>query len=135
MTYVKAAYEVIMIAEEKSSINLQHDIEAFLVHTFAKYMEKPNIPTEAIAIKMLTAVNTAGQRRRHDFQEIAEECILIDGLGLNRRRWPNSTYYMEMGRLALEYRAWSTKPPEVFYESIAKEFSNISRVLNTVKGF
>lgn len=133
MTYVKAAYEVIIMAEERSSINLDHEIEAFVVHTFARYIEKPNIPTDAIAIKMLTTVNERGEARKKHFQEIAEECLLIDGLGLNRRRWPSENYYSDMGRLALEYRAWSGRPPELFYEQVSKQFKTISLLLHSVK--
>ena len=133
MTYVKAAYEVILIAEERSSINLEHDVEAYVVHTFARYIEKPNIPTDAIAIKMLTTVNEHGESRKKKFQEIAEECLLIDGLGLNRRKWPSQNYYSDMGKLALEYRAWSARPPELFYGHLAKQFYKISTVLHSVK--
>lgn len=133
MNYVKAAYEVILIAEEKTSINLEHEVEAFLVHTFARYMEQPNIPTDSIAIKLMTTVNEKGETRKKNLQQIAEECILIDGLELNARRWPSKKYYIDMGRLALEHRAWTERPPELFYERIAFEFENLSKVLHAVK--
>ncbi len=133
MTYVKASYEVILMAEEKASVNLEHDVEAFVVHTFARYMEKPNIPTDAIAIKMLSTVSERGELRKQHLQEIAEECMLIDGLELNSRRWPSKNYYSDMGRLALEHRAWTERPPELFYERLAYEFRNISNVLHNIK--
>ncbi len=57
LTYVKHSYDVIVETEARISINLEHEIEAFVVHTFAKYMEQPNIPTDAIALKMMAAVN------------------------------------------------------------------------------
>lgn len=133
MTYVKAAYEVIMLAESKSNINLEHEVEAFVVHTFARYMEQPNIPTDAIAIKMMTAINENGEIKKVHFQQIAEECILIDGLELNSRRWPSKNYYRDMGRLALEHRAWIDRPPELFYEKLAYYFDEISNVLHNVR--
>lgn len=133
MTYVKAAYEVIMLAENKSNINLEHEVEAFVVHTFARYMEQPNIPTDAIAIKMMTAINENGEIKKVHFQQIAEECILIDGLELNSRRWPSKNYYRDMGRLALEHRAWIDRPPELFYEKLAYYFDEISNVLHNVR--
>lgn len=133
MTYVKAAYEVIMLAESKSNINLEHEVEAFVVHTFARYMERPNIPTDAIAIKMMTAVGENGETQKLHFQQIAEECMLIDGLGLNSRRWPTKKYYSDMGKLALEHRAWVERPPELFYEKLAYHFDNISNVLHKVR--
>lgn len=133
MDYVRAAYEVILDAEAKSSINLDHEVEAYVVHTFARYMEQPNIPTDAIAIKLMNAVSESGELRKKHLEQIAEECILIDGLSLNSRRWPSKSYYHDMGRIALENRAWADRPPELFYERIAHELNNISRILNTVK--
>jgi hypothetical protein len=133
MTYVKAAYEVILEAEGRASVNLEHEVEAFVVHTFARYMEQPHIPTDAIAIKMMTSVNETGELRKQHLQEIAQECMLIDGLELNSRRWPSKTYYSDMGKLALEHRAWTDRPPELFYERLAYEFGNISKVLHKVK--
>lgn len=133
MTYVKASYEVIMIAEDRAKVVLDEEVEAFVVHTFARYMEQPNIPTDAIAIKMMNTVNESGEIKKQHLQQIAEECILIDGLELNSRRWPTKNYFSDMGKLALEHRAWIERPPELFYERLAYEFGNISKVLHAVK--
>lgn len=133
LTYVKHSYEVIFATEVKTKVNLDHEIEAYLVHTFAKYMENPNIATEPIAIKMLTTLNETGQLRKSHFQEIAEECLLIDGLKLNNRRWPSKNYYKDMGVLALESRAYSERPPELFYERIANQFDKMSYLLNNLR--
>lgn len=133
LTYVKHGYQVILDAESRTHINLEHDIEAFVVHTFAKYMEQPNIPTDAIAIKMLKTVNETGDIRKSHFQEIAEECLLIDGFKLNSRRWPSNNYFKDMGVLALEYRAYSERPPELMYERIANKFEEMSYVLNNIR--
>jgi len=133
LTYVKYSYEVILEAECKASINLEHEVEAFVVHTFAKYMENPNIPADTIAIRMLAATNKSGEIRKQHFQEIAEECLLIDGLALNSRRWPSKNYYIDMGKIALEHRAWTSRPPELFYKKLANQFTLISNVLQKVK--
>ena len=133
MTYVKASYEVIMVAEERANVNLEHEVEAYVVHTFARYMEQPNIPTDAIAIKLMSATSESGELRKQHLQQIAEECLLIDGLELNSRRWPSKNYYSDMGRIALEHRAWSERPPELFYERVASQFDLLSKVLHCVK--
>lgn len=133
MTYVKAAYEVILLGESKANINLEHEVEAFVVHTFARYMEKPNIPTDIIAIKMMKTMEESSQTKKDHLQEIAEECILINGFELNSSRWPTKNYYRDMGKLALEHRAWVQRPPELFYEKLAYHFDDISSILHTVK--
>lgn len=133
MEYVKASYEVILYGESKAGINLDHEVEAFVVHTFARYMENPRIPTDAIAIQLMTSLNKTGETRKQQLQKVAEECILIDGLQLNSRRWPSQSYFVDMGKVALGYRAYAQRPPELFYETIAKNMNNISTVLHRIK--
>lgn len=133
LTYVKHSYEVIIDAEAKTKINLEHDVEAFMVHTFAKYMEQPNIPTDAIAIQMMQTLNENNDKRKTNFQKIAEECLLINGLKLNKRKWPSENYYKDMGMLAFGYRAYTDKPPELFYEKLATQFQIMSYLLNSIK--
>lgn len=133
MDYVKASYEVILYGESKAGINLDHEVEAFVVHTFARYMENPRIPTDAIAIQLMTSLNKTGETKKQHLQKVAEECILIDGLELNSRRWPSKNYFVEMGKVALGYRAYAERPPELFYETVAKNLENISKVLHRIK--
>lgn len=133
MDYVKASYDVILYGEGKAGINLEHEVEAFVVHTFARYMENPHIPTDAIAIQLMESLNKTGEIRKQNLQKVAEECILIDGLGLNSRRWPSQNYFVDMGKVALGYRAYAERPPELFYETVAKNMNNISKVLHRIK--
>ena len=133
MDYVKASYEVILYGEEKSGINLEHEVEAFVVHTFARYMENPKIPTDSIAIQLMESFNKTGEIRKQHLQKVAEECILIDGLDLNNRRWPSQNYFVEMGKVALGYRAYAERPPDLFYENVAKNLNKISKVLHRIK--
>lgn len=133
LEYRRASYDLILEAESKASVTLDPETECWVVHTFARYMETPHIPTDTIAIKMMTAVGESGEVRKQHLQTIAEECVLIDGLELNSRRWPTKTYYRDMGVLALEHRAWADRPPELFYERIAHYFNDISKVLHKLK--
>jgi hypothetical protein len=133
MTYVKSAYELILSAEERALVNLDHEIEAYVVHTLARFWENPHIPTDAVAISLMEAMNYSGEERKLKLQKVAEECILIDGFYLNKRRWPSEKYYLDMGQLALGYRAYTTRPPELYYQKIADSLPTISRVLHQIK--
>ena len=133
MDYVKASYEVILYGESKAGVNLEHEVEAFVVHTFARYMENPRIPTDAIAIQLMESLNKTGDTRKQHLQKVAEECILIDGLDLNSKKWPSQNYFVDMGKVALGYRAYAQRPPELFYETVAKNMNNISKVLHRIK--
>jgi len=133
MTYVKHSYDVIIEAEHRANIMLQHEVEAYLVHLFARYIDKPDISNEPVAITLMESLNKVGEARKQHLDKVAEVCILIDGLELNRRRWPSDSYYTDMGVMALEYRAYSDRPPDLFYERIAGDFKRITTVLHKVK--
>lgn len=133
LEYVKHSYDLIIEIESKTKVILDHEVEAFIVHTFAKYMENPYIPTEKIAIKMLSTTGETGEIRKQHFQEIAEECLLIDGLKLNHTKWPTNKYFKDMGILALEYRAYSNNPPDKTYEKLAYSFNDMSYILNHLR--
>lgn len=133
MKYVEASYDLVKEAEAKINLTVDVQAEAFVVHTFAKYMAKPEIPTDAIAIKMLSAMGESGKTRRDQLQEIAEECLLIDGLRLNCRRWPSHNYYTEMGQMALGYRAWSQRPPELIYDRFAYLFPKLTLIVGQLR--
>ena len=132
MTYVKSSYELVMAAEGRSCINLEPDTEAFLVHLLARHFENPYIPEDAVAISLMQALHMTGEQRKSKLQRVAEECILVDGLELNSRRWPSRKYYQDMAEMALECRAYSSRPPELFYEQIARQLPQLSRILHNL---
>lgn len=132
MTYVKHSYDIIMEAEQRALVNLEHELEAYLVHTFARYMERPYIAQEPVALQLMNSMQKTGELRRQHLERVAEECLLIFGLELGKSKWPTKTYYQEMGQLALEYRAYSPRPPDPFYERVAQHFGLLSSVLNNL---
>ena len=133
MTYVKHSYEVILAAEVAACVNLDPEIEAFTVHMFARHMENPLLNKEPIAIKLMEAMSIEGEAKKITLTKIAEECILIDGLKLNKTKWPSSSYFVDMGQLALGYRTYSERPPEMFYDRVARQFNTISRVIENCR--
>jgi hypothetical protein len=133
MEYVKVSYELVMTAQERAGTALDYDVGAFVVHTFAKYMDTPISTEQPVAIKLLSAVNMSGELRKQQLLEVCEQCVLIDGLELNRNRWVSSDYYKNIGTLAAEHRAYSVKPPEELYIRVAQQFSSISNILHCLK--
>ena len=64
LTYVKHSYEVILEAEAKLCVNLEHETEAYVVHLFARYMDKPNINQDPICIKMMQSTQLSKIQKR-----------------------------------------------------------------------
>lgn len=131
--YVKASYDLVMEAQNRACTVLDYDVGAFVVHTVAKYMSNPINTHEAVAIKLLQAVNAPRPQRKPALLGVCEECVLIDGLQLNRSRWVSSDYYKNMGIIAAEQCAYTERPPDELYIRVAQQFVAISSTLQHLR--
>jgi len=113
--YVKVAYDLVLESEGLSSTFLNHEVEAYIVHLFAKNFNRKDIGETPIAIQMLLADSK--------YQPIADECLLIDSFPLKKQRWPSQTYYRDMGQIAYGLAR---------IEIMEKNFEAASKVLNAV---
>lgn len=112
--YVRAAYDLIIESEGLSSTFLDHEVEAYVVHLFAKNFNRTDIGDTPVAIQILSTDN---------YQPIGDECLLINSFPLKKRRWPSNTYYIEMGTIAYGMANLTL---------MEKNFENASKVLHTV---
>jgi hypothetical protein len=95
--YVKSCYDLVVESEGMTDIVLEHDVEAYIVHLMANNFKRTDIGEQAIAIQMLSAMNTGNTK---DLLHIGDECLLIHSYPLKQRRWPSPRYYIDMGTTA-----------------------------------
>ena len=127
--YVKESYELIKRAEAELTINLAHEIEAYVVHLFAHYLDKPLINTVPVGIKLLSASNLPVTSRKEVFKSGGDECLLIHSMDWGKSKWPSSTYYADMGTMAYMNRAYAGRPPEGLFDDLAFEFQTATKIL------
>ena len=113
--YVRAAYDLVIESEGVSSVYLEHEVEAYIVHLFAKNFNRVDIGEKPIAIQILSTTS--------NYQPIADECLLIDSFPFKKTRWPSETYYRDMGQIAYGLAN---------IEIMEKNFKPASKVLNAV---
>lgn len=130
MTYVKYAYEVVLESEEKECIHLDHETEAYVVHLWARYIDKPLINKDPICIKLMTGLDLPVNQKKEQLKAVGDECLLINGLKLQKKRWPSETYYKDLGQIAFHNIAYAEYPHEPFFEELAGKFDIIGRILN-----
>lgn len=94
--YVKASYELVTESTQKYSLQLEGEVEAYVIHMLARNFENVQIGAEPIAIKILEAMH---QQNKYLFRDIADECLLIYSYPFKRNRWPSENYYADMGIL------------------------------------
>ncbi len=112
--YIRAAYDLILESEGHTGIFLDNEVEAYVVHLFARNFQRTDIGEQPVAIQILTSTN---------YQPIGDECLLINSYPLKKRRWPSDTYYIDMGTVAY---GLANLP------KMEKNFESASRVLHTV---
>lgn len=95
--YVKSCYDLVVESEGLIEVVLEHEIEAYVVHLMANNFERTDIGNQAVAIQMLTAVQSG---TRQQLLGVADECLLIHSYPFRQHRWPSPSYYQDMGTTA-----------------------------------
>jgi hypothetical protein len=131
--YVRAGWEIVVEAQGASQTFLEPDVEAFLVHTVARTIDRTNIWDEPIAIKLLTAQSLPGSKRKPIMRTIGEECLFIDAWGIKQPRWPSPSYFADMGEIAFGIASTSTNPADELLELVSTNFKRMSAVLKQAK--
>ena len=131
--YLQHSYEAVKRAENMLLIDLEDELEAYLVHLFANYMNKQNINTEPVCIKLLESTNKPIKQRIPILKEVGDECLLVHSMDWGKSRWPTDTYYLEMGQSAYVTRAFIKRPPEMLYDELAVDFNTVSKILRNCR--
>ena len=131
--YVKLSYDIIKRAENQLTVTLDDDVEAYLVQLFAHYMDKPNINTEPVCIKLLESTQKPIRLREKLLKEVGDECLLVHSMEWGKRRWPSDTYYHDMGQTAYVTRAFLKNPPEALYDDLAMDFDLVTKILRNCR--
>lgn len=127
--YVKESYDIVHRAMDELTINIDHQVEAYLVHLYANYMDKPFINTKPVCIKLLESTSEPVTKRIPLLEEVGNECLLVHSMEWGKARWPTETYYQEMGQTAYTTRAFIKNPPDMLYDDLAMEFSTATKIL------
>jgi hypothetical protein len=127
--YVKESYQLIKEAEQSLTVTLEHNVEAYVVHLFAHFLDKPTINTEPLGVKLMASSQLPITQRKQVLKEVGDECLLINAMEWNRRRWPSDHYYSELGQAAYMNRAYVQRPIEDVFDALAVEFTTATKVL------
>jgi len=132
--YIKAGWELVTEATSVTPVYLDPEIEHFLVFTIARTIERSDIGSESVAIKILEARSVPrGRTRQPILRAIGEECLFIDAWDIKKPKWPSNTYYSEMGQIAFMQSSLSTRPNNELLEKASYNFPLLSKVLKTVR--
>ncbi len=127
--YVRESYELVRRAECELTVNLAHELEAYVVHLFAHYLDKPKVNTVPVGVKLLSAQNLPVKTRKEILKSVGDECLLINSMEWGKHRWPTEVYYSDIGQMAYMSRAYAEHPPEDLYDDLAYQFFTATKIL------
>lgn len=133
--YVRESYDIVRRAECELTVTLAHEVEAYIVHLFAHFLDKPLVNTEPIGIKLLESTHKPIPQRKALLKEIGDECLLINSMEWGKHRWPSTSYYSDLGVTAYMNRAYVERPPEAIYDELAYDFNLATKILRRCAGY
>ncbi len=133
--YVRESYDIVRRAESELTVTLAHEVEAYIVHLFAHFLDKPLVNTQPIGIKLLESTHKPITQRKALLKEIGDECLLINSMEWGKNRWPSSSYYSDIGVTAYMNRAYVERPPEAIYDELAYDFELATKILRRCAGY
>jgi hypothetical protein len=108
---------------------LAHELEAYVVHLFAHYLDKPKVNTVPVGVKLLSSVTLPTPAKKELLKNVGDECLLINSMEWGKYRWPTEVYYSDIGQMAYMSRAYAERPPEDLYDDLALEFQTATKIL------
>jgi hypothetical protein len=95
--YVKSCYDLVLESEKTTSIILDHEVEAYIVHLLAKNFERTDIGDNIMALQIMEALH---KKNNSELLSIGDECLLIYSYPFRKSKWPSNDYYKDIGIIA-----------------------------------
>jgi len=124
-------HEVIKNAENRCSIALNDELEAYLISLLMRYSNKPEMAQEIFARSWLDALNRQDKQRSLFLQNVGDQCLLYAGLFPQqaKKRHVNITYFVDIGRAAYGN---ISKTANDLYWILALQFVALMDVLQSI---
>ncbi len=95
-------HDLVKEAEAYNGVQLDEDIESYLVFLLMRYTEQPQLAAKVMALEYLDGANSVGNQRQEKMRDVGDQCLLYSGLFPKRaeRRRVTIGYYVNLGRTA-----------------------------------
>ena len=111
-------------AEELSGVQLDEELESYLVFTLMRYLRRPEMTQRILALDFLEAFQQSHPQRSEALRDVGDQCLLFSGLFPRRaeRRRVRVSYYVKLGRSAYQNLADSLNKTADLFARLAEEF-------------
>jgi len=124
--------DVIKEAEQACSVDLEQELEAYLVSLLIRYANKPELTKQIFATAFLKALHLRQQERHVLLQHVGDQCLLFAGLFpyAAKKKHVKIGYFVDLGRTA--YTNLSGKDHDL-YATLALQFVVLMDILQSIR--
>ena len=125
-------------AEAACDLQLNEDMESYLVFLLMRFLEKPEFTSKIMAMDYLHSFLANGQVQQEKLRDVGDHCLLFSGLfpKIAERRQVQISYYVGMGKTAYHHLADTCKTQlNEFYHQLAECFVHLMDILHVIRGF
>ena len=126
--------DIVKHAENRCSIALKKELEAYLVSLLNRYTDQPKVAKQVIATAYLEALNLRENERNISLQHIGDQCLLYAGLfpRMTERKLVKINYFVDLGRAAYATISQTTND---LYDLLALQFVVLMDVLQSIRPY
>lgn len=128
--------QLVKEAEAQNHIQLDEELESYLVFLLMRYTEKPDIAGKVMALEYLRGMQVGGMQRQGQLRDVGDQCLLYCGLFPQRaeRRRVRISYYVDLGRSAYHCVAGvSQKAMASMYAHLSERFIELMDTLQAMR--
>jgi len=131
-TSVALWHEIVHEAEQSCSVTLKEDIESYLVFLLMRYINKPELVKQIIALEFLQSLELTSMKREAILRDVGDKCLLFAGLfpGIAKKRLVRPSYYVKLGQAAY-FRV--SKETNDLYDHLSHQFVPLMDILQSIK--
>ncbi len=122
-------------AEQLCGVELDEELESYLVFTLMRYLRRPEMAQRILAIDFLEACQQNDPQRSESLRNVGDQCLLFSGLFPRRaeRRRVKVSYYVDLGRSAYRNLADSLHSMTKLFAQLAEEFVAAMDTLQAIR--
>jgi len=114
--------DLVKEAMSYTGINLNEELESYLVFLLMRYMQETSLTSKVMALEYLRGLQSPSSERNERMRDVGDQCLLFSGLYPKQaeRRQVKISYYVKLGRSAYSSLAGYTQ------SAIATMYSNLA---------
>ncbi len=122
-------------AAELRGIELDEELESYLVFTLMRWLRRPEMAQRVLALEFLEAFQQRARQREESLRDVGDQCLLFSGLFPRRaeRRRVRVSYYVDLGRGAYRNLAEGIGDLARLFGRLAEEFVPAMDVLQGIR--